>query len=320
MTESSSSSDEEEKAKLKSAAWPCFSHRTILKGRNLDTELKPKKKSLRILEDFKDQGDYRNVDATAEQKAFIAKKLTSWLDSSISVVDGQTSQSLTSVAMVDDSDTYDFQLFSTSEPGPPVEAAQPERRKQRPLQSSSDSDSDGERAKLSSAAVSYDQILQSSQLPAPQDQQVTSNLSPTNNHSTLTSAKSSMSIPRNPPCDVESKKRKRLRESDGEKSEVQDRCRGDKKKKKKRKKRTTVGDGKNLETLNKSHLPEGNKTCQTGAQSFVKEQPKDSMSGNGLPSDQSEEKRKRKKKKKKLGDGPKAHQTLHTSHSEMSSR
>ncbi|XP_038058805.1 uncharacterized protein LOC119730094 [Patiria miniata] len=277
------------------------------------------KKSLRNQEDFEEQGDYRNVDATPEVKTFIAKKLTSWLDSSISVIDGQTSGGSTAVAAVDNPDD-DFHLFSTSKLGLPVkEESQAVKRKQRPPSSSSDSDSDEERAKLSSVAVSYDQILQSSSSwhPDSQDPQVTSNLSPTNPHSTLTPAESSQSIPCNAPRDSEPERHKGLAEGIGSETEL-------KKKKKRRKKKTkteTTSISEAVEKLNESGLPKVIENNQS-EEKHNGQQPKDFENGKEVTSEQSERKvKKRKKKKKKMGKSQDtAPQTIHGVDSETSLR
>ncbi|XP_033627898.1 protein CUSTOS-like [Asterias rubens] len=210
MSDSSSSSDEEEKAKLKAATWSNF----LVCDSKTDNKTPPqekKKKSLRAsLDGTDEQTDYRNVDATTEQKAFIAKKLTTWLDSSISVIKKSTTTSATQQDTDDD-----FQLFSTSKRGLSEVTYTPVRQRRR-RQSSSDSDSEEERMKLVSVAVSYDQVIQSSWPPVSKDTQVTSNLLSTN-LSTLTSAEDAAQTNKNKvdlsTCKEGKKKKKRKKKT-----------------------------------------------------------------------------------------------------------
>ncbi|XP_035690053.1 uncharacterized protein LOC118425351 [Branchiostoma floridae] len=164
MCSSSSSEDEDEKQRLQEAVFdvatctePSKSSRKDEKGKQVS-----QKRSLRRVEQ-EDEEAY-STGISGEVRDFVAKKLTSFLDSCITDLD--RSHSYTEMTSADEGRDCGFRVFSSSDPAAPVNLSgvTPQVRRRRPVESSSsgDSDSEEEKARLAEAAVTHQDILQSS--------------------------------------------------------------------------------------------------------------------------------------------------------------
>ncbi|XP_078681294.1 uncharacterized protein LOC144916147 [Branchiostoma floridae x Branchiostoma belcheri] len=159
---SSSSEDEDEKQRLREAVFdvaactePDSSSRRDKKGKGGSL-----KRSLREVQ--KEDEEAYSTGISGEVRDFVAKKLSSFLDSCITDMDNNTE-----MGKVTDDEERDcgFRIFSSSDPGTEVNltGVRPQVRRRKQVESSSgDSDSEEEKVRLAEAAVTHQAILQAS--------------------------------------------------------------------------------------------------------------------------------------------------------------
>ncbi|KAG1930979.1 protein CUSTOS [Pimephales promelas] len=147
MSESSSSEDENS-ARLKEAVWSFGPQDTKINEKDGEN------KSRRV-DVSKHEHDGNELGTTPEFQSHVAKKLGAMLDGCISEVFAKT---VDSEPQSKNRDEEGFRLFSTSTSGKWMEQSPPPPPKRRPIPSSSDSDSEME-MRLREAAVSVSDIL-----------------------------------------------------------------------------------------------------------------------------------------------------------------
>ncbi|CAM4715220.1 unnamed protein product [Leuciscus chuanchicus] len=152
MSESSSSEDENS-ARLKEAVWSFGPQDIKINGKDGEN------KSRRV-DVSKHEHDGNELGTTPEFQSHVAKKLGAILDGCISEVFSKTVDSEPGQSKNRDEEENEegFRLFSTSTSGKWMEQSPPPPPKRRPIPSSSDSDSEME-MRLREAAVSVSDIL-----------------------------------------------------------------------------------------------------------------------------------------------------------------
>ncbi|KAI8513508.1 hypothetical protein Bbelb_101470 [Branchiostoma belcheri] len=164
---SSSSEDEDEKQRLREAVFDVAacterdsSSRRDKKGIRKGGSLK---RSLREVQ--KEDEEAYSTGISGEVRDFVAKKLSSFLDSCITELDSCHYNTEKGEVTADEEGDCGFRIFSSSDPGTEVNltGVSPQVRRRKQVESSSgDSDSEEEKVRLAEAAVTHQAILQCS--------------------------------------------------------------------------------------------------------------------------------------------------------------